>query len=92
MEKPTPFQGPAGRRNLLAALGSLTLFTFLASRLPGNATTNGNAPAIDATRAAKTVKMLTQDGRLVEVDISLINPVKKVTNEELRDWIKSNKL
>ena len=37
----------------------------------------------------RTVKMLTQDGRLVEVDESLLTVNrKKVTNAELQQWIK----
>lgn len=46
-------------------------------------------------RSAKTgskkniVRMLTEDGRLVEIDASLINAKKKkVTNAELQHWIK----
>ena len=36
-----------------------------------------------------TVKMLSQDGTLVEVDIaSLPSSKKKVTNTELQNWIK----
>ena len=39
----------------------------------------------------KTIKMLTQDGKLVEVDESLIRRTgKKVTNTELRGWINKN--
>lgn len=37
----------------------------------------------------KTVKMLTQEGKLVEVDIAAIpDKKKKVTNGELQNWIK----
>lgn len=34
------------------------------------------------------VKMLTQDGRLVEVDKTMIARGKKITNEELQQWVK----
>lgn len=35
------------------------------------------------------VKMLTQDGTLVEVDKELLaSPLKKINNEELQQWIK----
>ena len=38
----------------------------------------------------QTVKMLTQDGRLVEIDKKLMPPSrKKVSNEELQKWIKN---
>jgi cobalamin biosynthesis protein CbiD len=37
----------------------------------------------------ETVKMLTEDGRLVEVNIaSLPSKKKKITNGELQNWIK----
>ena len=37
----------------------------------------------------KTVKMLTQDGKLVEVDIASLPPQKKkITNTELQNWVK----
>lgn len=36
----------------------------------------------------QTVKMLTQDGKLVEVDIAALPPQKKkITNLELQHWI-----
>ena len=39
--------------------------------------------------ANETVKMLTRDGRLVEIDKRLLaTPAKKVSNEELRKWIR----
>jgi len=40
-------------------------------------------------KETKTVKMLTQDGKLVEVDIAALSPKKKkITNKELQNWIK----
>ena len=37
----------------------------------------------------KTTKMLTQDGRLVEVDENIICSIKrKITDEELKTWVK----
>lgn len=37
----------------------------------------------------ETVKMLTQDGKLVEVDVASIpSKKKKITNGELQNWIK----
>jgi hypothetical protein len=38
----------------------------------------------------QTVKMLTQDGRLVEIDKKLLPASrKKVSNEELQKWVKN---
>ncbi len=40
-------------------------------------------------RTGKTVKMLSQDGRLVEVEIAgLTSKKKKITNKELQNWIR----
>jgi len=37
----------------------------------------------------ETVKMLTQDGKLVEVEIAALSPKKKkISNRELQNWIK----
>ena len=39
--------------------------------------------------APKTVRMLTQDGKLVEVDAAALNvPRKRITDDELQSWIK----
>ncbi len=41
----------------------------------------------------ETVKMLTQDGKLVEVAISALpSKKKKITNKELQNWIKKDKV
>jgi hypothetical protein len=65
----------------LAALNRLSGFPVFRKKKPGlNQTENKN----------KTVRMLTQDGRLVEVDITRINGnKKKVSNTELQHWIKN---
>lgn len=36
----------------------------------------------------ETIKMLTQDGRLVEMDKSLLAATTKATDKDLQDWIK----
>jgi hypothetical protein len=42
-----------------------------------------------ADKKKKTTKMLTQDGQLVEVDITALpSKKKKITNTELQNWIK----
>jgi hypothetical protein len=43
----------------------------------------------DRQPGAETVKMLTQDGKLVEIDKKLLGDAgKKITNEELQKWVK----
>ena len=40
------------------------------------------------SRKKETVKMLTQDGKLVEVDIAALSKIKKrISNKELQNWI-----
>lgn len=41
------------------------------------------------TEPAKTVKMLSQDGKLVEVDIEKLScgTRKKITDEQLKKWV-----
>ncbi|CAN5664348.1 hypothetical protein BH11BAC3_BH11BAC3_17490 [soil metagenome] len=42
-----------------------------------------------STKKPTTVKMLTEDGKLVEVDIAALSgEKKKITNGELQNWIK----
>ena len=57
-----------------ALLSSLTVFKFL----PRN-----------KKEKKPTVKMLTQDGRLVEIDKSLfVSSGNKINNKELKEWVK----
>lgn len=67
------------RRKFIAwGVASASLFTAVKYFMPGK-----SKPEI------KTVKMLTEDGKLVEVDIaSLPSKKKKITNGELQNWIK----
>jgi len=45
-----------------------------------------------ASKKKQTVKLLTQDGRLVEVEKDRIGASKiKITDEELKSWVKNNK-
>lgn len=74
-----PGKGSSSRKKFLlwgaALLGSIGLLKYI-NRKP-------------AEEKKTTVKMLSQDGRLVEVDISQINceTRKKVTDEELKNWV-----
>lgn len=74
------------RRKLLAGLGVLSLFPILKFGFLSK-----KRDVISCAPEAKnqTMKMLTQDGRLVEVDMSKINGVKeKISNKQLQDWVK----
>lgn len=64
------------RKFITWGVASAALFTAVKFILP-------------AKKKPETVKMLTQDGKLVEVDIASLPPQKKkVTNDELKNWIK----
>lgn len=40
-------------------------------------------------KKSDTVKMLTEDGKLVEIDKKLlVSPGKKITDKELQQWVK----
>jgi len=41
-----------------------------------------------AKKKSTTVRMLTEDGKLVEVDSSLITKGRKISDKELQDWVK----
>ncbi|HEY5405495.1 MAG TPA: hypothetical protein VIJ92_00345 [Ginsengibacter sp.] len=63
----------------ISAAALLTAFRFF---IPGK-----------KTKKSGTVKMLTQDGKLVEVDIAALpTKKKKITNKEMQTWIKNNKV
>ncbi len=68
---------PSRKRFLLwgaTLLSSITVLKFF----------SGNPP-----KKNDTVKMLTQDGKLVEVDIALLpKKKKKISNKELQNWIR----
>jgi len=61
----------------VTALSSVTVFRFLKP---------------PKKKKTETVKMLTTDGKLVEVNAAIIpNRKKKITNRELQNWIKKDK-
>ena len=65
-----------GILSAFAAVGSITGISFWRKKKPSE-------------NKKQTVKMLTQDGRLVEVDVSKISgKMKKITNTDMQHWIK----
>lgn len=55
-------------------LSSATIFKFI---------------KIPKKKKTETVKMLTQEGKLVEIDKKLLfSPGKKITDKELQQWVK----
>ncbi len=67
------------RKKFAGWLGVLSLFAML-----------GAAFRIRKNKKIETVKMLTQDGQLVEVDAKLLAASrKKISDKELQDWVKN---
>jgi len=76
-----------GRRKLLWGIGLLSLLPLLKlDFFSGKRNIISCAPP---PSQPTTMKYLTEDGKLVEVDISKINSLQqKISNEELKDWVK----
>ena len=71
-------ESKVSRRKLVSWLGVLSLFTMA-----------GAALKPWKNKKPKTVKMLTQDGQLVEVDATLLaENRKKISDKELQKWVK----
>jgi len=75
------------RRKLLAGIGFLSLFSFWKAGLfVKRGTAISCAPPLEKK---ETIKLLSENGQLVEVDISKIKQLKaKITDQELLGWIK----
>ena len=86
-EEITPANSPS-RRKFVWGFGILSAFAAIATAT-GLPFFTKKKVVTDKGGKKKTVKMLTQDGRLVEVDESLlIASGKKITDTELQSWIK----
>jgi predicted sulfurtransferase len=72
---------PTSRKKFLlwgtVLLSSATVFRFFAGK---------------KKKKEETVKMLTQDGKLVEIDLKMIQASKRslITDQELKGWVKNN--
>lgn len=87
-EKISPENSPS-RRKFVWGVGILSVFAAIAAatgiHFPGKKHSNFGKPE----NGKRTVKMLTEDGKLVEVDETLLNATrKKATNAELQHWVK----
>jgi len=76
----------ASRRKFVTRLGLVSAFATLASF---GTWSLFNKREAKPTGKPKTVKMLTEDGRLVEIDESLLTAKRtRATNTDLQHWIK----
>jgi hypothetical protein len=82
MQQPTT---PTRKKFLLwtaAVISSVTIFKFFTGKKKSSRSADG--------KNSGTVKMLTQDGKLVEIDKEMLaSGSKKINNEELQGWIKN---
>lgn len=78
---------PPTRRKFVWGIGVLSLFAAVASGLPFFS--KKDVIACKPESKKRMLTMLTQDGKLVEIDESLITAGrKKISNKELQNWIK----
>ncbi len=77
------------RRKLIWGMGLLSLFPLL--RFGRFAKKKEVISCVPETPAVTTMKMLTEDGKLVEVDITHLpaSAKQKISNKDLQGWIKN---
>jgi hypothetical protein len=87
MKKMPPVPTPTtSRRKVLAGIGILSLFSIW---IGGLFPKKGSAIACAPPEKKETMKVLSQDGQLVEVDISRIKLLQeKISDKELQEWVK----
>lgn len=82
----------SSRRKFVWGVASLSLFTAVAAAFKLPFTVKKTPVVCKSDGIKKTIKMLTEDGRLVEVDEALLTTTrKKVTRDELKHWIKNSR-
>lgn len=87
--KEIPLENSPSRRKFVWGMGILSAFAAAATAIGVPFFGKKKPEPGKATVKKSTIKMLTQDGRLVEVDEALLSASrKKVTNIELQNWIK----
>jgi hypothetical protein len=80
--------GIKARRKLLAGagIGLISILSIFKSGLFRKK--NPVISCVPPPEKKETMKVLSQDGRLVEVDITKIKRIKKISDEELQNWIR----
>jgi len=75
-----------GRRKLILSVATLGLFPLAKLALFSK-----KKDVISCAPETKKIKMLSQDGNLVEVELSKITGAKeKISNEQLQSWVKKD--
>lgn len=79
----------SSRRKFVWGIGVLSVFAAVAAAIRFPFLPKKDIIACKPESNRKTIKMLTEDGRLVEIDESLLTANrKKVSNNELQNWVK----
>ncbi len=87
-EEPIQKESPT-RRKFVLGVAVLSAFAAILATMRIPLLAKKNMIACAPENKKKMIKMLTQDGRLVEIDEALLNASrKKVSNTELQHWIK----
>ncbi|MDB5148296.1 MAG: hypothetical protein JWQ57_2316 [Mucilaginibacter sp.] len=82
-------ENATGRRKFVWGAGVLSMMAIVAGVLKLPFLSRKKILAGNLEGKTKMVKMLTEDGRLVEIDEALLTESrKKLTNSELQNWIK----
>ena len=77
------------RRKFVWGISILSVYAAIKAATGFSISAKKNILACAPEKTSRTVKMLTEDGTLVEIDESFITAArKKINNDELRDWIK----
>lgn len=77
----------SSRRKFIFGLGILSIFGAVIKPVASKKVVIGCAPLSDK----KTVKMMTQDGTLVEIEEKMIKGQgEKITDEGLQTWVKKS--
>jgi hypothetical protein len=85
----TPQTNLPSRRKFVWGVGILSTFAAIAAATGLPFFGKRNTVPLKAEGKNRTVKMLTEDGRLVEIDEALITlGKKKISNTELQQWVK----
>ena len=75
------------RRKFVLGFGVLSLLAAIGITFAPKKT----IVSCDPAQKKKTIKMLTQDGKLVEIEEDkLMGQRKKITDEELKSWVKKS--
>jgi hypothetical protein len=77
------------RRKFVWGVGILSVFAAVSAATGIRFNRKKDAIACKPETKKRTLTMLTQDGKLVEVDETLLTAARtKITNSELQNWIK----